>query len=168
MIWLLVCGKVRFKIALAYDVGAIVAGAYRQLRARRALSIIFKHIPLRTRRALSLYNVFDDSARLVLNVTSLNSDSRLLALDWRYVVSSVLPVSRHRATSHRWGGIPQSPAPPGGTPWAPRSTDQRDAPPGRNSAAGYSSGSNTSQGSMHIVISLCSSALTSSIVCSCY
>ena len=46
------------------------------MRARRALSL-FKDVPLRTRRALSL---------LVLNVTSLNSDSALLALNWRHIL----------------------------------------------------------------------------------
>ena len=43
---------------------------YRQLRARMALSI-FTDVPLRTRRALSLYNVYDDSTLLVLKGTSL-------------------------------------------------------------------------------------------------
>ena len=51
-----------------------------QLTARRALSI-FKDVPLRTRGALSLYNVYGDSALLVLNGTSLNIDSALLALN---------------------------------------------------------------------------------------
>ena len=45
---------------------------------------IFKDIPLRTRRALSLYNVYDNSALLVLNGIPLNSDSNLLALNWQY------------------------------------------------------------------------------------
>ena len=54
-----------------------------QLRARRALSI-FKYVPLRTRRALLLYKVYGDSALLVLKGTSLNNDSALLALNWRY------------------------------------------------------------------------------------
>ena len=58
-------------------------GSYRQLRARRALSI-FKDVPLRTRRALSLYKAYGNSALLVLNGTSLNSDNTLLALNWRY------------------------------------------------------------------------------------
>ena len=77
---------------------------YRQLRARRALSIFkdvpiaplelvlnrtdnYDHVcsvPLRTRRALSLYIAYGDSALLVLNGTSLSSDSALLALNWRY------------------------------------------------------------------------------------
>ena len=59
--------------------------SYRQLRARRAL-LNFKDVPLRTRRALSLYKVFGDSALLVLNGTSLNSDSTLLILNWQYVL----------------------------------------------------------------------------------
>ena len=41
---------------------------------------LFKDVPLRTRRALSLYKVYGDGAPLVLNETSLNSDSSLLAL----------------------------------------------------------------------------------------
>ena len=49
--------------------------------ARRALSIV-KDVPLRTRRALSLYNFYGDSALLVLNGISLNSDSALLPLNW--------------------------------------------------------------------------------------
>ena len=42
---------------------------------------IFKDVPLRTRRALSLYKVYVDSTLLVLNGTSLNSYSALLALN---------------------------------------------------------------------------------------
>ena len=42
---------------------------YRQLRARRAL-LQFKDVPLRTRRVLSLYNVYGDSALLVLMLGS--------------------------------------------------------------------------------------------------
>ena len=83
---------------------------YRQLRARRALSI-FKDVPLRTSRVLSLYNVQGDSALLDLNRTSLNSDSALLAFNWRYA-----PFSCHAFpllidggiilchTSHLWHG----------------------------------------------------------------
>ena len=56
---------------------------YHQLRARRAL-MMFKHVPLRTRRALSLYKVYGNSALLVLNRTSLNSINTLLALSRRY------------------------------------------------------------------------------------
>ena len=44
---------------------------------------IIKYVPLRTRRPLSLYKVYGNSALLVLNGTSLNSDSTLLALNWR-------------------------------------------------------------------------------------
>ena len=36
---------------------------------------------LRTGRALSLYKIYDDSTLLVLNGTSLNNDSTLLALN---------------------------------------------------------------------------------------
>ena len=39
---------------------------------------------LRTRRALSLYNVYGDSAFLVLNGISLISDNTILALNWRF------------------------------------------------------------------------------------
>ena len=54
---------------------------YRQLRARRALSL-FNDVPLRTRSALSLCKVNGDSALLALNGTALNSDNALLALSW--------------------------------------------------------------------------------------
>ena len=54
------------------------------MKARRALSI-FKAVPLRTRGALSLYNAYGDSALVVLNGSSFNSDSALLALNWRYM-----------------------------------------------------------------------------------
>ena len=54
--------------------------AYRQLKARKALSI-FKDVSLRTRRMLSLNNVYGDSALLVLNGTYLNSESALMALN---------------------------------------------------------------------------------------
>ena len=43
---------------------------------------ILKDVPLRTRRALSLYDVYGNSALLVFNGTSLNSDSTVLALNW--------------------------------------------------------------------------------------
>ena len=48
---------------------SMTALKYHQLRARRALSI-FKDVPLRTRRALLLYEGFGNSALLVLNRTS--------------------------------------------------------------------------------------------------
>ena len=50
------------------------------LRARRAQSML-KDVPLRTKRALLLYNVYGDSTLLVLNGTPLNSDSALLVLN---------------------------------------------------------------------------------------
>ena len=56
---------------------------YCQLRARMALSIFKYTVPLRTRRALLLYNGKGNSALLVLNGTSVNSDSALLALNWQ-------------------------------------------------------------------------------------
>ena len=56
----------------------------RQLRVRKAL-LIFKDVPLRTRRALSLYNVYGDNALPVLSGVSLNRDSGLLDLNWRFV-----------------------------------------------------------------------------------
>ena len=52
--------------------------AFRQLRARRALSL-FNDV-LRTRRVLSLYKFYGDSALLVLNRTLSNNDNALLAL----------------------------------------------------------------------------------------
>ena len=53
---------------------------FRRLRTRRA----FNNVPLRTRRALSLYNVYGNSALLVLNETLSNCDNALLALNWGY------------------------------------------------------------------------------------
>ena len=72
--------------------GKEVSGSYRQLRARRTLSI-FKDILLRTRRALMLYTVNGDSALLVLNGTSLKSGSVLLALNWRYLKITMKSIS---------------------------------------------------------------------------
>ena len=46
---------------------------YRQLRARRALSL-FKDVPLKTRRALLLYKVYEDNCLLVINRTSFNHE----------------------------------------------------------------------------------------------
>ena len=43
-----------------------------------------KDVPLRSRRALSLYKVYVNSDLLVLNGTSLICNSALLALNWRY------------------------------------------------------------------------------------
>ena len=56
---------------------------YPRLRARRALMLL-NDVPLRTRRALLPYSLYNDSALLVLNGTSLNSINALLALNWRY------------------------------------------------------------------------------------
>ena len=53
------------------------------MRARRTL-MLFIDVPLRTRRALLLYNVYGDSTLLVLNGTLLNSANALLALIQRY------------------------------------------------------------------------------------
>ena len=53
---------------------------FHQLRARRALSLC-QDVLLRTRRALVLYRVYGNSTLLVLNRTSLSSDSALLALN---------------------------------------------------------------------------------------
>ena len=71
-----------------------------QLRARRALSI-FKDVPLGTRRVLLLYNVYVNSTLLVLNGTSLNSDSALLALNWWFynIKKSDLDYSQYQAVS---------------------------------------------------------------------
>ena len=57
--------------------------SYPQLRARRLL-VLFKDVPLRTRRALSLYKVYGDIALLVLNGTALNNINALLVLSRRY------------------------------------------------------------------------------------
>ena len=69
---------------------------YHQLRTRKTLSI-FTDVPLRTRRALSLYKVYGDGALLVLNGTSSKSDNTLLALNW-YVLNDtwnkILPTQR--------------------------------------------------------------------------
>ena len=46
--------------------------------------MLFRDVPLRTRRALSLFKVYGDSALLVLNGTSFNSINALLALNRRY------------------------------------------------------------------------------------
>ena len=53
--------------------------SWRKLRARRALKL-FKDVPLRTRRALLLYEVYGGSALLVLNGTSSNSINAILVL----------------------------------------------------------------------------------------
>ena len=58
-----------------------------ELRARRALSQ-FNDVPLRTRRGLLLYNVYGDSALLVLNGMSLNSVNALLVLSRRWALAS--------------------------------------------------------------------------------
>ena len=58
---------------------------YNQLRARRAL-LIFSDVPLRARRALSLYKVYGNSALLVLNGTSLNNFNGLLVPSRRYMI----------------------------------------------------------------------------------
>ena len=47
--------------------------------------MLFKDVPLRTRRVLSLCKVCGDSALLVLNGTLLNSINALLALGKRYM-----------------------------------------------------------------------------------
>ena len=50
----------------------------------------FKDVPLRTRRALFLYNAYGDSALLVLNGSSLNSVTALLALSRRIVTCDLI------------------------------------------------------------------------------
>ena len=57
-----------------------------QLTARRALSL-FNDVPLRTRSALSQWTMYSYSTLLVLDRTSLNIDSALLALNWRCDIS---------------------------------------------------------------------------------
>ena len=61
---------------------------YRQVRVRRVLSL-FKDVSLRTRRALSLYKVYGDSALLVFNGTWLNNDGALLTLNWQYMLKPI-------------------------------------------------------------------------------
>ena len=46
----------------------------------------FKDVPLRTRRVLSLYKLYGDSALLVLNGTVMNRINTLLALSRQYIV----------------------------------------------------------------------------------
>ena len=59
----------------------IINESNRQLRTRRALTL-FNDVPLRTRRTLLPQTLYSDSALLVLNGTSLNSVTALLALNW--------------------------------------------------------------------------------------
>ena len=63
--------------------------ADRRSRARRSLSL-FNNILLRTRRALSMYKVYGDSALLVLNGTLLNSVNALLVLSQGYTCMHIL------------------------------------------------------------------------------
>ena len=56
-----------------------------QLRATRSL-MLFKDVPLRTRRAILPYKVCVNGALLVLNRTSLSIFNTLLALNWWYIV----------------------------------------------------------------------------------
>ena len=75
--------------------------------------MLFKDVLLRTRRALLLYNVFGDSALLVLNGTLMNSVSALLALSRRYVLEhheAVMP-SSHLACDGSVGPV-SCPYPP--------------------------------------------------------
>ena len=81
-----------------------------QLRARRALSL-FKDVPLGTRRALSPKTLYSNSPLLVLNGTSLNIDSALLALNWRYFLTS--PSMSKKGFNHHIDFIWQSPGRPG-------------------------------------------------------
>ena len=56
--------------------------------------MLFKDVPLRTRRALLLYKVYCDSALLVLNGTSLDSVNALLALNRTMYKFTALQVSQ--------------------------------------------------------------------------
>ena len=76
-------------------------------RIRRALSI-FRDVPLRTRRALWLHKFYGDSALLVLNGTSLNSDSALLALNWRNEELSDFWLSNHKKVTFNDPSLPFS------------------------------------------------------------
>ena len=84
-----------FKYTYQYLLTNLIGNTmYGQLRARRVLSI-FKDVPLWTRRALLLYyHACGNSALLVLNRTSLNSDSALLALNWWSVVEGCYQYSK--------------------------------------------------------------------------
>ena len=77
-----------FVAALKHNCNVMQKGTQRQLRARRALLQI-KDLPLRTRRALSPYTLYSNSALLVLNGTSLNCNNALLALNWRQAFLSI-------------------------------------------------------------------------------
>ena len=66
--------KLKCRRAERASLMAVYMRESRQFRAKRALSL-FKDVPLRTRRVLSLYKVFSISLILVLNETSLNNDS---------------------------------------------------------------------------------------------
>ena len=57
--------------------------AHHWLRARRTL--MFTNVALRTRRVLSPYTLYTESALLVLNGTSLNSINAILALNWWHI-----------------------------------------------------------------------------------
>ena len=63
--------------------GAIVTGAYHLLRARRALMWV-KDVPLKTRRVLSHYKVYDDSTLLIPNCTHLAFSERYVGLQTVY------------------------------------------------------------------------------------
>ena len=70
------CVKVRAnKDKLQYIVNCEPEGHYQELQV--------KDVPLRTRRALSLYKVYGDSALTVLSGTLLNSINALLVLSGR-------------------------------------------------------------------------------------
>ena len=75
------------------------------LRARRAL-MLFTDVPLRTRRALSLYKVYGNSALLVLNGTSLNSDNTLLAVKYQRfdqeTISSLQIMEKDKSLTQMW------------------------------------------------------------------
>ena len=78
-------------------------GRYQQLRARRVLIVIqIKYVPLRTRRALSLYKVYGDRAS-GSQQNIIDSVNILLALSWWYNI--FLKYSLHyRATFRRVAG----------------------------------------------------------------
>ena len=83
-----VVGGVKPRLASAKILHFTSLSGFRQLRARRALKLQLKDVPLRTRRVLLLYiEVYGDSALLVLNWTSLICNNALLALGWRFVLT---------------------------------------------------------------------------------
>ena len=88
-------GPIHKDVAITWATWYELAWIYCQLKTRKALLQI-KDVTLRTRRALSPYNWYSNSALLVLNGTSFNCNNALLALKLRYNIG-LLPKSRIHA-----------------------------------------------------------------------